>query len=523
LAPLSPALGIIDKSIDCTKNIFSANVEKTLKGYQEILQRIAEPDHCGLDDTIHKYIDLGHRYALGLVEATFGAASSLKWADEIESEPLHQVNAWLIRMVYYLRQGNIQQVEQCKKKMEMLQIQNSPSQFYEGSHLYPELMAYATVDDLVRIKQTQEGVEAMARRFEQWVPIVHFAHGEYHRIRGDYHSALSEHQESLRLMEPGKHVTWPHSVGALLKTLIALDRIEEAKEVGEKSLREAREKVGEVETLVIRIPYSVILAKLGEFESAIQQFILTDEKGRQLKMTGINPGMAYEFRAEVAILMKDEAGFRTYAKSCAEQLQKSHYSVLAARYEKLLQKARDAGLVVSEDLVYADGTFEDESDSNVQTIVSEMLTQCHNPIKRAQRTLELIVEQSKSAGGFLYSVQESGLTLRAQSDENPPPDEMDKMVHDYLMAEVEGYNDVTMTCADLGAPTKNVVNWESHLDKNYFPVLLGHNTEEGYIITGVAILYTDQETFYNVPFETVDALSKFLYRAGDVTGVLTDA
>lgn len=522
LAPLSPALGLIDKSIDCTKNIFSANVEKTLRGYQEILQRIAEPDHGGLDDTIHKYIDLGHRYALGIVEATFGSASSLKWADEIESDPLHQVNAWLIRMVYYLRQGDIQQVEQCKQKMEMLQIQNSPSQFYEGSHLYPELMAYATVDDLVRVKQIQEGIATMAQRFMQWEPIVHFARGEYQRIRGDYQSALDEHQKALDLMEPGKHITWPHSVAAYLKTLAEMDRLEEAQAVGEKAFIDAREKVGDLEMVVIGIPLSIVLAMLGEFESALQLFETMVEKNREYEMTGINPGMAYEARATVAIFMKDEVDFRTYAKACAEHFQKSHYAVLAARYEKLLQRARDAGLVISGDLAYTDDALDDASDSAIETMVSEMLTQCQNPGKRARRTLELIVEQSKSSGGFLYSVQTDGLTLKAQSDDRPPPNEMNKMVNDYLMAEVEGYDDVTVTCADLAAPMKSVINWNTHLDKRYFPVLLGHNTEQGYLITGLVVLYTDQDRFYNVPFDTVDALSKFLYRAGDVTGMLTE-
>jgi len=522
LVSLSPALGIIDKSVTCTKYIYSANLEKTVHGFQEILQRIAESDHGGLDDTVYKYIDLGHRYALGMVKASFGAASSLRWANEIESDPLHQVNAWLIRMVYYLRQGDIQRVEQCKKKMEMLQIQNSPSQFYKGSHLYPELVVYATIDDLVRVKQTQEGIAEMAKRFKPWVPILHFARGEYHRIRGDYKSALNEHRKSLSLIEPGKHIIWPYSIGASLRTLHDLNRLEEAKIMGEQAESEAREKIGEIESAVIRIPLMLVLAELDEFEKAIQYFSTAIDRINSLESTGINPGTAYEARAQVAILMRDEAGFQTYAKACSEHYQKSHYSVLAARYERLLQKARDAELIVSGELAYAASAFEDDFQSKIDTVVSEMLTQCRNPDIRAQRTLELIVEKSRSAGGFLYSVRDRGLALNAQSDVSPPPDNMDKMVQEYLLAEVQSYKDVTMTCADLATPTKSIARWSAELEREYHPVVLGHQTDKGYIITALAVLYTDRDNFFYPPYDAIVALSELLYRAGDVTGMLTE-
>ncbi len=519
LAPLSPALHVIDQIVAATLTMFSAHLEKTIERFREVIKRISEPDRGGLDDTVYKNTYFGFRYGLGMVESSLGIASSLEWADEIEKEPLHQVNAWRIRMVYYLRQGDVQKAEKCKKKIEVLQIQNSPSQFYEGSHLYPELNAGAWSDDLVKVKRVIDGLEAMAKRFAPWVPVLHFARGEYQRIRGDFKSALEEHEKALSFMAPARHLTWASATGAYLKTLLELDRIDDVIEMAESKLSEAVKARLQVETSNIRLPLAIAYAKRGMFDSAIEQCETAIDAYRVLGSEGMNIGGAYEIRARVAVLMQDEEGFRTYASLCADQYKAGRNPALTAKYEKLMQFAARADLGVTDALAHAADATTQFTGLDLKSVSTDLFSNCQGPEDRAQRIIDLLVQQSNSSGGYLYTLQEKGAKLVAQNGANEPPTRMDTMVGDYLAAEANEYKEVTMTCADLRSETTSRFDWTFIQGREFHPVLLGHNTSDQFVITGLAILFTDANKVFRFPTESVVAMSKSLHDAGDVSAI----
>lgn len=519
LSPLSPALDIIDKAVKSTLVMFSGRLETTIQGFREILQRIAESDRGGLDDTTHKYIDLGHRYGLGIMESGLGMRSSLDWAEQIEKDPLHQVNAWRVRMVYYLRQGDVERADQCKKKIEVLQIQNSPLQFYEGSHLYPELVAGALCEDLARVKLVIDGVESMAERFPPWVPILHFARGEYQRIRGDFQSALAEHDTALKTMVPGRHLTWPHAVGGYIKSLCEFNRLGEAKTFGERSLIEA-DRVGLIgEANFIRMPLALIKAQSGEFEKALELCDIAMEIYRTLGATGLNPGLAFETRARVAVLMKDSQGFETYAKRCAEQYKAGHNTALTAKYEKLIQFARQADIGIEETLERAaDGT--QKTAQTFSSVITDVLSDCLGPDDRARRVIELLVQQSNGTGGYLYILKDDGPRLCAVNNASPPPEQMQSVVRDYIAAETDERKDMTMTCADLKTEPLSRFDWSLVQEQDYRLTLLGHNSEAGYTITGLAVLFVNPNEIFRYHNELITALSRSLLEAGDTVAVV---
>lgn len=519
LTPLSPALHVIDQIVAATVTMFSAHLEKSIERFREVIKRISEPDRGGLDDTVYKNTYFGFRYGLGIVESSLGIKSSLEWADEIEKEPLHQVNAWRIRMVYYLRQGDVQKAEACKKKIEVLQIQNSPSQFYEGSHLYPELNAGAWSDDLVKVKRVIEGLEAMAKRFPPWVPILHFARGEYQRIRGDFKSALKEHEKSLSVMAPARHLTWASATGAYFKTLLELDRIDDVIEMGEQKLLEAENAGLRIETSNIRLPLAIAYAKRDRFEDAVKQCQISIDGYRDLDSTGMNIGGAYENRARVAVLMRDEEGFREYANLCAEQYKAGRNPALTAKYEKLMQFAARADLGVTDALARAADSSTQLDSFEVKIVSTDALLDCKGPEERAQKVIDLLVQQSNSSGGYLYTLQEEGAKLVARNGANKPPSRMDTMVGEYLSAEANEYKEVTMTCADLKSETTGRFDWTFIHGREYHPVLLGHNEDEQFVITGLAVLFTDTNKVFRFPTESVIAISKSLHDAGDVSAI----
>jgi hypothetical protein len=131
-----------------------------------------QPDRAGIDESNHWYMRLAVLRTIGFVETHLGFPSALRRADAIENDPLFEVNAWRMRMFFALQQGDHKRFEYCRKQVELLRIQNSPTQVLEGGFALGELIIYAASDDLVSVKQLLPSIEAMTKRHPNWIPIV---------------------------------------------------------------------------------------------------------------------------------------------------------------------------------------------------------------------------------------------------------------------------------------------------------------------------------------------------------------
>ncbi len=529
LEPLSPALGVVNRVVNAGLYMFSARHEQAVQEMRAILDRIAQPDRAGLEDAVHRLTRFGWSYGLGLIEASFGLKSSLKWADEIEQDLLHQSNAWQIRMVYYLRQGDLEQTEQCKKRVEMLRIQNSPAQQYERGNRFTELVAYGLADDLLRVKGATEAIEKEARRFRTWMPTLHFANGEYQRIRGDSESALSEYEAALQLVAPGRHVVWPYVAGARLRALLDLERFSEGKEVGKQDLVAAqRVEIGHHSSF-IQMPLALIQASLGDYETAVRNAEAVLARFHALGTTGLNLGLAYETRAHVAILMGDHNGFGNYARLCAEQYRAGRNPGLTAKYERLLQTARKAGLQVAdgETDVRRDGAGSDLSDSKAG--IRRAIAGCRDRRERTQKALALLLEHCDAKSGHLFGTQEEGLTWLSSVNEGAsreaPPEELRELAERYMSAEVEESTVVTMTAADQDAVRGAASSATLTLSdgRGFEPVLLFSRSEGRPVLVGLAAMVPAGDRLRTPQPQLVSTISDALLDTGDVVSMYAAA
>ncbi len=521
LVPLSPALGVLFKVVRACRAMLSARHEYALQDIREFLQRIAEPDRGGLDEMIHRITHFSWVYASGMIEASFGLKSSLDWADEVEQDLLHQVNAWRIREVYYLRQGDVERAEICKKQVELAHIRNSPTQHFGQTTLFPEVLAHGGCDDLVRVKRVIEDIEPVAARFHTWIPILLYARGEFQRVRGDLPSALGLLEEALSLVEPGKHVVWPHAAAVRAVTLMGMGHFQEARDYAAQALATAEEFGMTVDKIRIALPLALAEAHLGEFESAVAHADAAIDKQRQLGTTGFNIGIAYEYRARIAVLMNDQESFKAYAELAAREYRAGNNPVLTAKYEKLMRDARQATLGVSDNLAHAADISQHSEHSQLSRLAT-LLTDCRGAADRARRALDMLVKQSRSLGGFFYTMQKQGPVLVASSGSQSPLDDMDTRVKEYLEAETAESEEMTRTVADLGGSDAVQSHWVNEQGLDYLPVVLAHDREGGYAITGLVLLVSDPEEEFDVPVELVAVLSKILADTGDVVTVYAD-
>jgi serine/threonine protein kinase/predicted ATPase len=427
--PLSPALGLVELFLDATRALLAGRFEHAIQLFQRMVELLGRVEDPAVTDSYRKYTHINLTYAIGLMEASIGIPSCLTRADEIEPEPVMQLNAWHVRLIYYLRQGDTQQINHCRKQLELLRIQNSPWQFYEGTHYYPELTAYVSHDDLSGVVQLLDELEKMAACHHGWLPILHYARGERERLRGDLVAALKEFESVLSSVSPGRHSIWNYAAGAHLRTLIALDRLQEARKLGLERLAILQKLDTGYGCAMVEMPLAHAEARLDDHENAERHADSAIGRWKALGAKGAYLGFAYETRARVAIYGDDPKTFRTYSKLCGDQYRVGDNPLLTAKHQKLVQEARQGYIGISREARQAlELASSLAQSSDVLTAVQARLMGFGDEQKLLQAAIDLMVKRAGAIDGYLYLSKDGELTLAAKTtDEIEPADAVQTM------------------------------------------------------------------------------------------------
>jgi hypothetical protein len=528
-APLSPTIEVVDTLIRSIRARLTGRSTEARAGYRSFMDRLAQPDRGGLGASYHKHSYLGTAYVFGLMEAAMGLPTSAALATELESDTLYHVNAWQVRMIFHLWQGRVREAEHCHKQVELLKIQNSPRQWAEGAHLIGELTAHAAMGDLMRVKQTLDPIEALAKQHAGWVPILHYARGEYQRLRGDMKGALAELEAGLKLTHAGGHCIWGNLASGVLTVLNGLGRSQEAVTRGRIWLNAATEQGLGFVTNYLRMPLAVAETRVGELEAAARSAQGAVDALVELGSTGIILGLAYETRARVASAARDQEAFERYAALCAEQFRASENRALSARYNRLVEEARKAELSVPLEVADAAG-FTETGTGTLVSQITTLMEGCRGPQERAQRGIELLVKTSRSSQGFLYMLVDKGPALVAQLADREIPTEIETLAREALLDEMrsqtEGHTQtVTVTLMgdpegdDSGTAPSPSDLWTRENGERYRPVLLSHATADGFITVGLAVLLEDPSQAFIYPAQLAADLSRHAYDSGDASAV----
>lgn len=510
LTPLSPALQVVDKLSHALGNRIVARGELACQEYREILDLLARPDNAGLNPSHYIYASCGVMRGIALVEAAMGLESSLDFADRIGIEPTFEVNAMLIRMLYYLWQGDTKKTKHYRRRAEILQIQKGSIHLHEGAQLSREIMAYALSDDLTGVKRHISAVEDMAARYRAWIPTLRLTMGEFHRIRGDYRNALTELEQAIKTTEPGRHQNWADIIGAYLKALLELERYNDVRSFAQTALAAGEEAQLGYMCNYIRMPLAIAEVRLGEYDNAIADAMAVVESFRAMGSKGINIGLAYETRARIALYMNDEENFEKYSALCYEEFCSKGNQALIAKYEKLMKEIGDSALGETV------ATRTSLTNQLKQADVSELLRTCRNFEERARCILQLLLDNSDSTEGFLYTMQKEGPTLSAQIGSGALTKDLEATVRRYLSSEIDDSLDITITGDASDSTTLSTTAWTGHDRRRYRPLLLGHHTNQGYVITGLAVLPIYPGDELKFPVGVVIAVSRSLFEYGDV-------
>jgi hypothetical protein len=276
----------------------------------------------------------------GMLEAGMGRSSCLTYANQLEQEPTHRVNALQLRMLFALWQADGGEAERCKRRVDRVRLENSASHWFESSHLQWEVEAYALSEDVMHLQQARQELASLARRYAAWRVVDQFAAAHHRLACGDPEAARIEIEAALSLTAPGQHALWVACAEAHVRILHALGRGADALGYGQLYLEAARHAELDYRTEHLRLTLAQVLASLGDASAAVSS---ADQALASLKahdVSGLALGSAHESRARVASILGDYAAFETHARRCADIFLKHRHPPLIAKHDRLIRDAQ---------------------------------------------------------------------------------------------------------------------------------------------------------------------------------------
>jgi tRNA A-37 threonylcarbamoyl transferase component Bud32 len=421
--------------------------------------------------------------AIGMLNAGLSRSIALDYADRLQALALETKDAYVkstslrVRHQYHLRRGNFRQAQHWYRELELDKLTDR-SAVFNPAGVYALSWIYATVgnvdgmrDCLTQIREYSAASEGL-RTWESFVA------AEYDRLRGAHEEAVAQYLALLD--EPaGRHMAWMYAAHGVLLCLCELDRLAEGRALGAALLLRAETAQLSVARGLILRPLSLIEARLGDFATAERYLAENIEQCRLTGMGGINLGIAYEFRARVAVWARDGEAFQHYIELCAELYHAAGGSPdLTARFDGLLNDARIAGVVESG---WQSRQREVVDLSNDQVELRDRLADCPSSESRHLLALQLLVQMTQTAGGLLWRVGEDGApTLLASEGCDAPSDEVRVAVRAYLEehahrdARTQTVSDVTMTESDATATLGGAKSqtWQEESCAGFVPLVL---------------------------------------------------
>jgi Protein kinase domain/AAA ATPase domain len=470
-AALGPTIALVERLIVGLRNLRTGLVEHYLEFGSWVCERLAQPDGAGLPLSDARSFAINIKYGLGLIEASLGRPAAFAYADEIESSTNHRVNAWRIRQMAHLFLADAGAADACRREVEALQIEDGSRQFLEGSPLELESIAYAETDDLLGLRRILPALEAMAEKHEGWRTKLLVARGDLQRVRGQPQVALELYEAALARVPAAKHALWTYAAGGQLRALLELGRADEARALGLRYVRCARDAGLQLTLHAVELALADSEAALGMFEAARARVEELTARALAASVRGVQLGIIYEAGARHAVLARDRAAFAHYHKAAAETLGHARHPAFSARLEQLADQARSASITPGED---ADAG---SSPLQLRDMLGQ-LTSCPSE-ERAAEALKLLMNATGAAAGHLYMAHEGRLELVASSATRPPPADLGAFLSNY-MESAAVTDDRTL---DIAFPTSLVER-----DCVTEPLLLCATRESGRTIVGVVAL-----------------------------------
>jgi tetratricopeptide (TPR) repeat protein len=393
-----------------------------------------------------------------------------------------------------------------------------------------DLGAYAQAHDLTGVKQAAEAIEVLAARHEGWIPSRELAEGHFQRIRGNLEAALAAYERCLRLCspdpaEPWRSIrVWPSATAGSILVLVELGRYEQARECGERALELGRARELSVVLHEVSRALALAEARLGDYAGASARLAEVIAAQRALGVSGLHIGSSYEARARIAIWAGDTAAVEEFGRLAAREYRHGRGSPLGALYDRLMDEARRAGVMVLPQLSEFESTMMSATKVALHVPVASTVAtilRASDAAERAACALDVICDARGAVSGYLYLLGERGLSLAATDSEDGEPEGLREFITGHLTQELEPEM-TTMPDATANSSSRTTF-WTDPRGTTYRPFLVTCAIGGRELCAGVGVLLLDgtREPRPGAA-DIVAAVGAQLIELGDVRGVPLD-
>jgi hypothetical protein len=436
---LSPAIQIVVRAIEGAKFWVRGDAQAAREAYTEVLERLEQPDHAGLDELQLQRARMGILYSQGLLDGSMGILDAERIASIMEQYRELRVNAWRIRMVLQLALGDTEQARRCSRRSQLLHVQEGLKERYVGTSAGLELFGCMRLRDLTGVRGTMPALERMAAGHANWKPVYQLGLSALRELEQDLEGALAAARDGLAYTVPLRHPFYTSLLGQEIRVLTLLGRIDEAA----TRARAALELGLPNSASDLHIHSAIALANAGDFERALGLMVEAIATAERRCSRALSLCLLYEARARIALRMGDQAGFDAAFARCREEQETAHNLGVDALVARLAAEAAEYAALPREFAATYQIALEQESQSMYETINSR-IAECVDRPDRARCALTLLLQSTRSSVGYLFGTgQNARLELLAALPNDGVTPEIRAWVERYTLERVNDSSDAT--------------------------------------------------------------------------------
>ena len=529
---LSPLLAVMRENVVAAfDGLCACRFEEARAGWTRSFEQLSQPSVASLDHV--SQIRDAIAYGVGALEARIGLLNSAaRWAECLDRDPLQKTNALNLRRLIRLQQGDWEGAERLRKQIEVAAVHDSLQIVFNS--LTVELTVAALADDLTALRQTANRIAKLAASWRGWVPFDLLAQGYFLHCCGDYEAAREVLGRCIALVPPQSGdprrsiAAWPGATAAYIETLRALDRCEEARIYGERGLSTCEELGLGFASHPIARALALAEAQLGEHEKAAARLDAIALQQTTLGVSGVHLGATYDARARVAIGAGDKAAIEAYCTLTAQEYRHGDGSALGARYERLMDDARRAGVAVTPELSQFASTMMPSTHSSTRgsanIAVERVMRDAETKEERAQHALSLLCEKFGARAGYLYLCDNSGLHFAASHAAGPATEGVVALVRAELTYELSDGGRATRVVGEASVvQTEAESAWMNGSGIVFRPLVLTCSIDGAVHHAGVVALAARSIRRQRRELSgIIAAVAASLIRSGDTAGVTGD-
>jgi Protein kinase domain/AAA ATPase domain len=456
----------------------------------EVLRRLNEVDSGDMQRI--EIVRQAVAYGIGSMSAYLGLAAASAWAERVERDPRQRVNALYLRRVIALQSGDANEAEAFRRKAEIAALQAAARQMFANSGA--ELPAHVAAHDLAGVRQIGARLAPLAERWPGWRGYRHTADGYFELLRGDYAAAQEAFEQARALSCPSANRkernlgAWLSASAGLIEARLGLGQHGEARALGLSVLEFCAARSIKAAAFAVVRALAAAEVKLEDFASAAGRLDALIAEQEALGVKGVYLGVSYEGRARVAIAASAWDDVGKYAALAAREYRHGKGSLLAGRYERLMDEVRKSlrrSVPMNTELALISSVYGAFPVSATNALVTGAFSGQLTSTDRAGAALGLLCEQSAAAIGHLFLYSENGFLLAA-SQGAPARSELVARVRTYLREQQDGHE-----LAAVATETVHGLDVRFLVDGIQYSVLPLICTLQGHVCSvGVAVLAT---------------------------------